>query len=90
MGTLRCADLPTHSTEGRDLPSLTLDEFQQVVSPIETAFEARMAAWRLDGQPRTARRYTTKSGSRAGPPAPGEGWYPHRSLRGAALQASSG
>jgi hypothetical protein len=59
MGTLGCADLPTRSTQWRDLPSLTLDEFQQVVVPVETAFQAQMAAWRLDGQSRTARRYTT-------------------------------
>ena len=42
-----------------DLTSLTLDEFRQLVPPFETAFQAHMAAWRLDGQPRTARRYTT-------------------------------
>ena len=37
---------------------MTLDEFQQVVPPFETAFQARMAAWRMDGKPRTARRFT--------------------------------
>jgi hypothetical protein len=41
-----------------DFTSLTLDEFQQLVPPFEAAFQARMAAWRLDGQPRTARRFT--------------------------------
>jgi len=41
-----------------DFTSLTLDEFQQLVSPFETAFHARMAAWRMDGKPRTARRFT--------------------------------
>src|SRR2546428_11775141 len=41
-----------------DCTSLTLDEFQQLVPPFEAAFHARMAAWRLDGQPRTARRFT--------------------------------
>jgi hypothetical protein len=40
------------------LTSLTLDEFQRLVPPFEAAFEAHMAAWRLDGRPRTARRYT--------------------------------
>ena len=39
-------------------PSLTLEEFQQLLSPFETAFHARMAAWRMDGKPRTARRFT--------------------------------
>ena len=42
-----------------DWTRLTIDEFQQLVPPFETAFQAHMAAWRLDGQPRTARRYTT-------------------------------
>jgi Helix-turn-helix of DDE superfamily endonuclease len=41
-----------------DVTSLTLDEFQQLVPPFETAFHARMAAWRMDGKPRTARRFT--------------------------------
>ena len=59
MGTLRFADLQTRPTEVLDLTSLTLDEFRQLVPPFETAFQAHMAAWRLDGQPRTARRYTT-------------------------------
>jgi hypothetical protein len=31
----------------------------KLVPPFEAAFQAHMAAWRLDGQPRTARRYTT-------------------------------
>jgi hypothetical protein len=30
-----------------------------LVPPFEAAFQAHMAAWRLDGRPRTARRYTT-------------------------------
>jgi Helix-turn-helix of DDE superfamily endonuclease len=41
-----------------DFTSVTLDEFQQLVPPIEAAFHARMAAWRMDGKPRTARRFT--------------------------------
>jgi hypothetical protein len=41
------------------LTRLTVDEFQQLVSPFEAAFQAHMAGWRLDGPPRTARRYTT-------------------------------
>ena len=59
MGTLRFADLQTRPTEVLDLTSLTLDEFRQLVPPFETAFQVHMSAWRLDGQPRTARRYTT-------------------------------
>src|SRR5437870_11476776 len=41
-----------------DFTSVTLDEFQQLVPPFEAAFHARMAAWRMDGTPRTARRFT--------------------------------
>ena len=59
MGTLRFADLQTRPTEVLDLTSLTVEEFQHLVLPFEAAFQAHMAQWRLDGQPRTARRYTT-------------------------------
>src|SRR5262245_46358329 len=59
MGTLRFADLQTRPTEVLDLTSLTVDEFQQLVSPFEVAFQAHMTHWRLDGKPRIARRYTT-------------------------------
>src|SRR5215207_11759703 len=59
MGSLRFLDTQTRPTEVRDLTSLTVDELRQLVPPFETAFQAHMAAWRLDGQPRTARRYTT-------------------------------
>ena len=44
-------------TEFLDLTSLTLDEFQLLVAPFEAAFQAHMAAWRLDGKPRTARQF---------------------------------
>jgi hypothetical protein len=59
MGTLRFADLQTRPTELLDLTGLTVEEFQPLVPPFEATFQAHMAAWRLDGQPRTARRYTT-------------------------------
>jgi hypothetical protein len=59
MGTLRFTDLETRPTEVLDLTSLTLDELRQLVVPFEAAFQAHMADWRLDGRPRTARRYTT-------------------------------
>jgi Helix-turn-helix of DDE superfamily endonuclease len=59
MGSLRFADLQTRPTEVLDLTSLTVDEFQQLVPPFEAGFQAHMAQWRFDGQPRTARRYTT-------------------------------
>lgn len=59
MGNLRFADIQTRRTDVLDLTSLTVDEFQQLVPRFEVAFQAHMADWRLDGQPRTARRYTT-------------------------------
>jgi hypothetical protein len=40
-----------------DFTSVMLDEFQQLVPPFEAAFHAHMAAWRLDGKPRTARQF---------------------------------
>jgi hypothetical protein len=58
MGTLRFADIQPRPTEVLDLTSPTVGEFREVVPPFEAAFQAPMAAWRLDGRPRTARRYT--------------------------------
>src|SRR4029450_8036523 len=37
---------------------LTLDEFQRLVPPFEAAFQAHLAVWRLEGKPRTTRRFT--------------------------------
>jgi hypothetical protein len=58
MACLRFTDLQARPTEFLDLTSLTLDEFQQLVPPFEVAFQAHLATWRLDGKPRTARRFT--------------------------------
>lgn len=58
MASVRFADLQSRPTEFLDFTSLTLDEFQQLVPPFEAAFQAYMAAWRLDGKPRTARRFS--------------------------------
>jgi hypothetical protein len=58
MASVRFADLQSRPTEFLDFTSLTLDEFQQLVPPFEAAFQAHMAAWRLDGKPRTARQFT--------------------------------
>src|SRR5262245_34723458 len=38
--------------------SVTLDELQQLIPSFEAAFQSRMAVWRMDGKPRTARRFT--------------------------------
>jgi hypothetical protein len=59
MGSLRFIEIQSRPTEVLDLTSLTVDEFRQLVPPFETTFQAHMAQWRLDGRPRTARRYTT-------------------------------
>jgi hypothetical protein len=64
MARVRFADLQSRPTECLDLPSLSLDELQPLLPPCEAAFQAHMAAWRLEGQPRTARRL------RVDPPCP--------------------
>ena len=58
MASIQFTDVQARPTEFLDLTSLTLDEFQQLVPPFETAFHTHLAAWRLDGKPRTARRFT--------------------------------
>src|SRR5262252_6117734 len=58
MAGVRFAELQSRPIEFLDFTSLTLDEFQQLVPPFEAAFHARMAAWRMDGKPRTVRRFT--------------------------------
>ena len=58
MARVQFTDVQARPTEFLDFTSLTLDEFQLLVPPFEAAFHAHLAAWRLDGQPRTARRFT--------------------------------
>ncbi len=53
---LRFRDVAHRPLEVLDLTSLTVDEFTALVAPFEGAFQAHMAAWRFDGQPRGARR----------------------------------
>jgi len=55
---LRFTDVQDRPAEFLDFTSLTLNEFQQLVPPFEEAFQAHMAAWRLDGKPRTARQFS--------------------------------
>src|ERR671925_454094 len=57
MAGVRFTALQSHLIEFLDFTSLTLDEFQQLVPLFEVAFQARMAAWRMDGKPRTARQF---------------------------------
>jgi hypothetical protein len=58
MAHVQFTDVQDRPTEFLDLTSLTLDEFQQLVPPFEAAFHAHMVLWRLDGKPRTARRFS--------------------------------
>jgi hypothetical protein len=57
MANIRFTDVQARPTEFLDCTSLTLDEFRHLVPPFEAAFQAHMAAWRLDGQPCTARQF---------------------------------
>ena len=68
MAGLQFADVQSRPTEFLDLTSLTLDEFQQLVPPFEAAFHTHMAAWRLDGQPRTARQFAVYQNCPLPPP----------------------
>ena len=58
MASVQFTDVQARPSEFLDLTSLTRDEFQRLVPPFEAAFQAHMAAWRLDGKPRTARQFT--------------------------------
>src|ERR1043166_9948581 len=58
MAGVRFTELQSRPIEFLDFTGLTLDEFQQLVPPFETAFQCYMAVWRMDGKPRTARRFT--------------------------------
>ena len=58
MAHVQFTDVQDRPTEFLDLTSLTLDEFQRLVPPFEAAFQAHMAAWRLDGKPRTAHQFS--------------------------------
>jgi len=58
MAGVRFADVQSRPAEFLNLTSLTLEEFHALVAPFEAAFQDHMAAWRLDGKPRTARRFT--------------------------------
>src|SRR5437773_8016465 len=58
MAGLRFTELQSRPMAFLDFTSVTLDEFPQLVPPFEAACQARMAAWRMDRTPRTARRFT--------------------------------
>ena len=50
--------LQSRPIEFLDFTSMTLDEFQQLVPSFEAAFHTQMATRRMDGKPRTVRRFT--------------------------------
>ncbi len=58
MAGVQFSEAQSRPTEFLDLTSLTPDEFVQLVEPFEEAFQAHMARWRLDGKPRTSRRFS--------------------------------
>lgn len=60
---LRYTELKGKKYDLLDLTSLTEEEFEILVIPFEQHFQAYMAAWRIDGKPRRARRYTTYKNS---------------------------
>jgi hypothetical protein len=57
MASVRFTGVQARPTAFLDWTSLLRDAFQRLVPPFEAAFHAPMAAWRLDGKPRTARRF---------------------------------
>lgn len=57
MAGIRFTEVQSRPMEFLDLTSLTLEEFEQLVPPFETAFQAHMALWCFDGTPRTARQF---------------------------------
>src|SRR3954449_13569489 len=58
MTGVRFADVQGRPAEFLNLTSLTLEEFEVLGAPFEAAFQDHMAACRLDGKPRTSRRFT--------------------------------
>jgi len=59
MSRLSYTKLARKPMDVLDMTSLTPDEFGILVPPFELAFQTHMADWRLDGKPRTSRRFTT-------------------------------
>ena len=89
MASVRFLDVQARPTEFLDFTSVTLDEFRQLIPPFEAAFHAPMAAWRLDGKPRTARRFPVYQHCPGATPA--ERWFfLLTSLKTSALQGGQG
>src|SRR5262252_2243387 len=63
QGGMTYGQCPVHRRAGTPIRIPGFDErdprrVSAVGSPFEAAFQAHMAAWRLDGKPRTARQFT--------------------------------
>jgi hypothetical protein len=59
MSGLRFSDVQDRPREFVELTSLTLEEFASLVAEFEQDFQGYMSQWRMDGKPRTGRRYST-------------------------------
>lgn len=59
MSKLSYIEVRAKPPEFMALTSLTITEFELLVPAFEKAFQEHMSQWRLDGQARTKRRYTT-------------------------------
>ena len=55
---VRYQDIKTKAYQILDLTSLTVDEFEQLVPPFESAFVRHMQMWTMEGKRRTGRRYS--------------------------------
>ena len=58
MGRLTYTEVADQAAEVLALTSLTPGEFQRLLAPFETAFQAHMVEWTLEGKRRQNRRYT--------------------------------
>jgi hypothetical protein len=59
MGGLRYAEESRREREFLEMTSLTVEEFDELVPSFEAAFQEPMKQFRLDGNKRVGRAYTT-------------------------------
>src|SRR5262245_56021556 len=69
MAGLRCPEVQARPRECLDGTSVTLAECPPRVPPCAAACPSRMAGWRMEGKPRTARRLTVYQNCPLPPPA---------------------
>ena len=55
---LRYQELKDKAYRVLDVTTLTVDEFEQLVIPVNAAFVAHMQDWTMEGKPRTERTYS--------------------------------